>query len=635
MRLSPIPRSLNRIESPAAPRTGPDHGNGVPGPQAGLAADLPPRGSVPRAAGPETGGTISGGHEDCRSESCRSGAAAGPGAGPGPSRAYGARGAFGPGAPSGRQHGAALLALVLALALGSGIVTIEWLEAAARSSHAARRTEAALAAAREALIGYAVSYPDQHAGRYGPGYLPCPDRTGNGSPNTPCAAGALGRLPWRRLGLHDPRDGSGERLWYALARRFRANGYKHRPLNRETAAELAVDGRSGVAAVILAPGPALPFQDRVGGRFDPAQFLEGGNETPQDGVYVSTGGPSGSPPDRFNDRVAAITRDELMAAAAGRALAAVRAILEEYRDAPWNTGALPWLAPWAGPAPGALPVPGVTAGRLPISSYGSEIETSFRVVGSLAGGSASVSGTVTPAAFGLPAPGPVVPDGRCTWTAAPRIDCTGERRVVIGPGRERVYRFDLHLAGDPVIDPPAPLDIRRRGVRAAEWVAGSRVEVVDLAGGAETGRGEVRFSPGPVQGTLAVHGVAYPLGAGDEAPEWLLENEWRRFLLAAVAPAFTAGGLAGGAPGCGTPGRCLTLVRTGFDGRRGESDSMAIAVLSGEALPHQDRRNPSLGQWFEGENVDPIDLRYEARPASGSFNDRVAAIAPPPGALSP
>ena len=169
----------------------------------------------------------------------------------------------------GSQSGAALISLVLALALGSGLVSIGWLEATARSAHHALRTEAALAAARDALIGYAVSYPDQHSGRDGPGYLPCPDTSGNGSPNSPCRATAFGRLPWRRLGLHDPRDGAGERLWYGLGRRFRANGYKHRPLNLETAAELVVNGRQDIAAVILAPGPALSFQDRHADRSDP------------------------------------------------------------------------------------------------------------------------------------------------------------------------------------------------------------------------------------------------------------------------------------------------------------------------------------------------------------------------------
>ena len=222
--------------------------------------------------------------------------------------APGTPGALGAHGPPGSQRGAALIALVLALALGSGLVTIEWLEAAARSAHAARRTEAALAAARDALIGYAVSYPDQHSGRHGPGYLPCPDTSGNGSPNTPCPRKSLGRLPWRRLGLHDPRDGAGERLWYALADNFRANGYKHRPLNRETAAGLVLDGRTGVAAVIAAPGPPLPFQDRARDRFDPARYLEGGNETPHDAAYTTRGSPPGpsAPPgatfDRFNDR---------------------------------------------------------------------------------------------------------------------------------------------------------------------------------------------------------------------------------------------------------------------------------------------------------------------------------------------
>ena len=545
---------------------------------------------------------------------------------------HGAPGSRGPDGPLGSQRGAALLALVLALALGSGLVTIEWIEAAARSSHAARRTEAALAAARDALIGYAASYPDQHADRHGPGYLPCPDTSGNGSPNTPCRATALGRLPWRRLGLHDPRDGSGERLWYALDRRFRAIGYKHRPLNSETAADLAVDGRSGIAAVILAPGPALPFQDRSRDRFDPAQYLEGGNETPGDGAYVSRGTPPSLPRDRFNDRVEALSRDELMAAAGRRALAAARAVLEEYRDAPWNTGVLPWLAPWAGPVDGALPVPGVTAGRLPLAPDGSAVATSFRVTGALSGGSVSASGTVAPAALSLAA-GPAldVPAGQCTWTAAWRVDCAGEGRTVRGPGRERVFRFDLHFSGDVAVVPPALADMRRRGVRGTEWVANSRIEIVDFAYGSQTGRGAIRFSPGPIRGALAVEGIAYPLGGGDELPEWLIENEWHRLLMAAVAPAFTAVGPAA----CGMPGRCLTLVRTAFDGSKHEGEAIAIAVLAGKALPHQQRGSGHISQWFEGENANPVDLRYETKHPGDSFNDEVAAIVPPAGMLTP
>ena len=543
----------------------------------------------------------------------------------------GTRGAPEPRGPLDSQRGAALLALVLALALGSGLVTIEWLEAAARSAHAARRTEAALAAARDALIGYAASYPDQHAGRHGPGYLPCPDTSGNGSPNSPCRASALGRLPWRRLGLHDPRDGAGERLWYALDRRFRANGYKYRPLNRDTATDLVVDGRGGIAAVILAPGSALPFQDRSRDRFDPAQYLEGGNESPGDGAYASREASPSLPIDRFNDRVDTISRDELMVVAAHRALAAAREALEEYRAAPWNTGVLPWLAPWTGPAEGGLPVPGVTAGRLPLLQNGSTFVTSFRVTGSVAGGTASASGTVPPAALSLAGQVLDVADGECSWTGARRIECTGESRTVPAPGRERVFRFDLHFSGDEHITPPTPTDIRRRGVRGVDWVANSHIEVLDIAGGTETGRGVLRLSPGPIQGTLAVDGIAHPLGAGDEVPEWLLENEWHRFLATAVAPAFTAGG----AGACGMPGRCLKLARTGFDGPKDERDAIAVVILAGTELAHQHRGRPGPAEWFEGENANPVNLRYEAKHASDSFNDQVAAIGPPPGALTP
>ncbi len=532
------------------------------------------------------------------------------------------------GNPMRAQRGAALTALMLMLVLGSGLAGMGWLEAKARSAHVAARTEAALAAARDALIGYAASYPDQHSGRHGPGYLPCPDTSGNGSPNTPCRRKSLGRLPWRRLGLHDPRDGTGERLWYALADRFRANGHKHRPLNGETVAELTIDGRDGFAAVVLAPGRPLASQDRTRGRFDPAQYLEGGNETPADGAYVSF---AAAPPGggRPNDRVAAIARDELMAAAGRRVLAETRALLEAYRGAPWNTGALPWPAPWGGAADGAPAVPGAFSGRLPLARTGHAVATSFRVAGAPAGGAVAASGTVDAAAAGLPAHPLTVPAGRCEWTDAGRIDCEGEARVPLGAGRERVYRLALHFTGDAAVTPPAPADVRRRSVRGRAWSAESRIEVRDRSGGVETGRGEVRFAPGPVRGRIEVAGVAYPLGVGGEMPQWMVENEWHRSLLVGFAPAFTAGG---GAL-CAAPGDCLEVVRTSLyrtgGAMGGPRRAAAVSVLAGAALAHQRRTGtPGVPEWFEGENASPADLLYEAREPDGSFNDLVAVLAP-------
>lgn len=532
------------------------------------------------------------------------------------------------------QRGAALIALVLALALGSGLVSVRWLEAAARSSHNALRSEASLLAARDALIGYAASYPDQHRGRHGPGYLPCPDTSGNGSPNTPCRARSIGWLPWRRLGLHDPRDGSGERLWYSLADRFRANGYKHRPLNVETAAELVVDGRSGIAAVIIAPEAPLSFQDRAGHPLDVAQYLEAGNESPHDGLYVSDKGPHPGPGtvrDRLNDRLTGISRDELMAAAARRVLAAVRGILQRYPDAPWNAGSFPWLAPWNVPADIAMAVPGVTAGRLPIVPIGGEFPTSFRVAGSLPGHRPHARGTadsadVTPFSIDRR-----VPDGRCKWSNANRIDCNGESRSVLGSGQERVFRFNLHFTGDVTVTPPGPADVRRRSVQGIEWVGASDVDIIDVLDGAETGRARLRFEPGPVEGTLEVQGVAYPLGIGEEVPTWLYENRWHHALLVAIAPSYAAGG----ERDCNAPARCLAVVRTTLDGRTDERRAIAVVLYAGPALPGQRRETPDLSHWFEGDNANPVNFRYETQVANEGFNDRISVIASPPGVFNP
>ena len=532
------------------------------------------------------------------------------------------------------ETGAALIALMLVLVLGSGLMSIGWLEAAARSAHRGLRTESALAAARDALIGYAASYPDQHDDRHGPGYLPCPDRTGNGSPNTPCPARSLGWLPWRRLGLHDPRDGAGERLWYGLDRRFRAIGHKFRPLNADTAADLVANGQDDVAAVLLAPGEPLSVQNRERGRFDPAQYLESGNQTPDDGAYFSRDiAHDATIPQhsRLNDRTVAISRDELMTAAAGRVLAATRTILERYRDAPWNAGAFPWLAPWSAPSEGALPVPGVTAGRLPLVLAGSRFETSFRVTGSLTGGRVVVSGSVDagdldPLSGAFP-----VPQGQCMGTAPTRLDCTGESRRVQRPGRVRVYRFDLHLAGEAAVTPPARTDIRRRSVQGSEWVAPSRIEVVDLEGGIATGRGRLELGPGPMAGTLAVKGVGYPLVVGDEVPEWLVANDWHLSLMVAVAPAFAGGG----EMACGAPARCLSVVRTSLDGRTDETAATAVVLFAGRELPHQRRTAPNPSQWFEGENANPANFRYETKAVNESFNDRTAFVAALPGLFAP
>src|SRR5262245_10615806 len=140
----------------------------------------------------------------------------------------------------------------------------------ARESKAAdQKTAAALAKAKEALIGYAASDPNR------PGVLPCPDTDDDGSADSPCGAlgvTAIGRLPWRTLGLPDLRDGYGECLWYAVSANFKNSGASGPArLNSDSPGTLAVNESTGtlslaasmVVAIVIAPGPVLPGQNRA------------------------------------------------------------------------------------------------------------------------------------------------------------------------------------------------------------------------------------------------------------------------------------------------------------------------------------------------------------------------------------
>src|SRR3954467_875417 len=125
-----------------------------------------------------------------------------------------------------KVRGAALLLFVLLVACLAVSFAAMGLAARARLARD-QATERALAQAREALIAYAVDRPINAA--VGPGYLPCPDLDGDGWAESTCGsldgtsgqATRLGLLPWKTLGLPSLRDGSGERLWYAVSTKYK------------------------------------------------------------------------------------------------------------------------------------------------------------------------------------------------------------------------------------------------------------------------------------------------------------------------------------------------------------------------------------------------------------------------------
>ena len=238
------------------------------------------------------------------------------------------------------SKGAALLAFMLVLISAS-----TWIFLSDLNRHPevyVRRVNSGLALnqAQQALLFYAMNYPELRANpEKGPGFLPCPDRNNDGRPETNCASGTgttLGRLPYTILGLDDPRDSSGERLWYALSPNFKNTQANQAVINSETPGQLTVDGTGDVVAIVMAPGSPVD-QQYARPSNNPADYLEGDNAHVADGVFSAVAG---------NDQLAVITRAELMSVVEQRVINELRAALARYRT---EHSAYPWLAPFADP----------------------------------------------------------------------------------------------------------------------------------------------------------------------------------------------------------------------------------------------------------------------------------------------
>jgi len=236
----------------------------------------------------------------------------------------------------GREHGAALLLLMLLafLAASSWVIQQRGGESATSARGAVdRTTRTALAQAKEALLGRAASDDNR------PGSLPCPDTDNDGDSEmfagVQCRA-YVGRLPWKTLDIPEALDGNGERLWYALSANLRDHP-SAQPINAQQTAQLSLDGRPNIAAIIFAAGGSLAGQS---GRPSNAlaDYLDGTNAD-GDTAYASA---RASP--TFNDVALAITQEDLFRPVKRRVLAEVRgspttAGLRRYRA---EQGAFPW-----------------------------------------------------------------------------------------------------------------------------------------------------------------------------------------------------------------------------------------------------------------------------------------------------
>ncbi len=236
-----------------------------------------------------------------------------------------------------KQSGIALIMFLVVLILGGGYAFYRSANIGFGSSQRDAKVYAALARAKEALIARAVTDANR------PGSLPCPDIIGDGKAAmftlTQCP-NYVGWLPWITLDLPELADDTGTRLWYALSPTLRDDD-SAQPINSDTPAALRIDGGGEIAAIIIAPRGALTGQTRPSN--NAADYLEGDNAN-GDANYVS--GPTSN---SFNDVVAIITRQELMAAVEKRVANEVKACLEQHASSTLENPAqtYPWPAPLA------------------------------------------------------------------------------------------------------------------------------------------------------------------------------------------------------------------------------------------------------------------------------------------------
>jgi hypothetical protein len=595
-----------------------------------------------------------------------------------------------------RERGAALLVLVAAVALAASWLLVKQLNAESGSMDAIRKTRNAevLQKAKQALIGY-VAVQTAQTNRTSPstsyendpGALPCPEAAGNfGDSSTEgtaagfCTLPAVGRLPWRTLGIDKLVDASGEPLWYVVATGWaKPSTTANTVINSNCAStasgmacatsQLTVDGAANDAvALIIAPGPAFTVPAATGctawtqvrastGTPDWRNYLECENATnPADSTFVTTG-PSGS----FNDQVLRITVADVMpaieAAIASRIEREIVPILTSAYAAPnWGlTGSdkvYPYAAPFANPDTSSFTGSSATTrGHLPLvhtESYPGSLvactagaadprcNTSL-VTWSNASPTVSYTNIVLPVTSACSYAGPTS-WASCNGTyagigAAPRITVSGPQSngAMSLRATNSVTGFVLYIdplapaPGFTLLQPLPSVTLNNNGTFTVSITATPP---------APLGIAVVQwwiFVPGNATSDHSLLDVrASSASPTPASTSWFMRNEWHKLTHYAAASGYTA---VGAAPrSCTTASTCLTVTNvTPAGGQR------ALLILAGRSINGTTRPSATLANYLDFSNATATGtaaLPYERQSVSKAtnaalkspFNDRIVVI---------
>ena len=554
-----------------------------------------------------------------------------------------------------KQRGAALLVMLSVLVLGVAWFGVSQLAATANFAGAARERNAdTLGRAKTALVGY-VAQRAARGGENNPGRLPCPEAPGSaGGASEGVAAGncplpAIGRFPWRTLGVEKLVDAAAEPLWYAVSPGWALvpPGTATLTINSSSTGQLGVDGESNAAvALIIAPGAAFSVQAapgcaaRVQSRSalppNVRDYLECENATSPADLQFASRGPAGS----FNDQVVRVTPADVMpaieAAIAHRTEREIVPLLKNvYAGAAWGTSAanplFPYAAPFSDPAASNYQgASGTHAGLLPFSfsescSAAADPRCSTTFV------------QWSPAAPVVALIGVNTPSHSCPVVTGSTIQCSGSYESAGASVQLQLTATATNVAMAMRQFDATKVAIRVRESSSPAWQPAS----VALSGqfngadGSATISAVTTVSAVPLSsyvfeitadiGVLADHAL---LDASTAAPEgWFVRNQWHRLTYYAIAPAHAAGGTVPRA--CTeTPLTCLEVANLAPVGKQ-----RAILILAGRALGGQGRPSGNVTDFLEFGNA-ASPPTFERQPVSTAnapalkkpFNDRVIVV---------
>lgn len=530
------------------------------------------------------------------------------------------------------QRGVILFALLAALAVMASVLLVAALGAS--GSRAAQRMQnaAILSHAKQALVGYAAERAVQ-PGENNPGRLPCPEAAGyvgtarEGIAAGSCALPAIGRLPWRTLGLDRHTDAAGEPLWYAVSPGWALPTSRSMlSINSDTRGRLLVAGRAQTAvALIIAPGAPLDVratahcrarvQSRGAAAHNYRDYLECQNaSSPVNETFVDTG-----PGESFNDQLLPVTAADLLplleAAIKVRIAREIAPLLRSaYAGPEWGPGTprLPFAAPFADPGSSSYQgAAGVHQGLLPFSrSHGCDPARDPRCAPAFV----DWNTTLAPRVAKTGGAGRIR-SANCGYTAESVAYCWGEYRGGplqmsitapmrnaamalrrIDPARVHAYSFDPGAASGADLSPASV-----SGAFAADGSAMIR------ATAALPGAPQRWYYVTMDKSVLADHALLEP---DDPVTGWFVRNQWYRLVYYAGAPACAAGSAA-----------CLS-IRTG----RVTDTARAILVLAGRSLDGLERPNGKLEDYLDSAENRDNDRSFEQLPVGARHNDRVIVV---------